>query len=150
MGSIEAVDKLRVRGCIDMPMLKRRLCAETGEDGIVDALGAIADEIEREVAERYQILPVDVEGVPIHVGDRLVSYDAETRIEVLAVAADYVVDENGCTSLARNCLHFKHRTLEEVLIDAMQFGFSSRAGDDVGDKAKEYADEIRELIGGSE
>lgn len=28
-----------------------------------------ADEIEREIAERYQLLPVDADGVPIRVGD---------------------------------------------------------------------------------
>lgn len=148
MSELESIGKLRVRGCIDMPMLKRRLCTETGEDGIADALGAIADEIEREVAERFMELPRDSEGVPIHVGDRLVSYDAETRIEVLAVAADYVVDENGCTSLARNCCHVKRRTLEEVLLDIVmlpQVLVKVRVED-----VKPYADEIRELIGGSE
>ena len=31
----------------------------------------IADEIEREIAERYMELPVDADGVPIHVGDVL-------------------------------------------------------------------------------
>ena len=38
------------------------------------ALVAIADRIEAELAERYMELPVDADGVPIHVGDELEGY----------------------------------------------------------------------------
>ena len=37
-------------------------------------LTAIADRIEAELAERYMELPVDADGVPIHVGDELEGY----------------------------------------------------------------------------
>ena len=36
-----------------------------------DYVGEIADEIEAEIAERYMQLPVDADGLPIHMGDAI-------------------------------------------------------------------------------
>ena len=45
-----------------------------------------ADEIEAEIAEKYMLLPVDADGVPIHVGDEMKSNTFPTQGVVTSVA----------------------------------------------------------------
>lgn len=118
----------------------------------------IADEIQAEVDSRFCELPVDADGVPIRVGDKLEchanGYDG--AFTVFAIGRDTVIGNHDIEWVRNNpskwfhvasfCHHVKPRTLEDVLIDAMQFGFSSKAGDNVSEKAHEFADEIRELM----
>lgn len=139
MSEIKALDKLRrhynVAGYADL----QRCC----------------DEIEAEIADNYLRLPCDAAGMPIRMGDKLVEngivignvtavgFHNKPRVWVLPDGKHVSV-----SFLAEGVKHYTPRTLEDVLIDAMQFGFSSRAGDDVTEKAREFADEIRELLGG--
>lgn len=104
----------------------------------------IADDIEREIAERYMQLPLDADGVPVHVGDEM-ELDNE-RFVVCAVAPGCVHrwDIHNIGELDRGTVayppgslhHFKQRTIEDVLQCA---GVSVAVIEDV-------AAEIRELM----
>ena len=110
-------------------------------------LWQVANEIEREIAERYMELPVDADGVPIHVGDVL-----ERGYVVDYVAPNWCLATGRGAMYADMCHHVKPRTLEDVLND-----FAVEAAD-VDERDKEewepllakYEREIRELIGGAE
>ena len=115
---------------------------------------AIASSIEAEIERDYMRLPVDADGVPIHVGDEMV--DSKTLRTVVAVApksfmmAGY---ENGSfyrPGLAKNHHHVKPRTLEDVLVDMLEdaVGYSDAHTDVSLVAVEKYADEIRELLGG--
>ena len=81
----------------------------------------IADEIEREIAEKYMELPVDADGVSIHVGDNLRSAYSETEYTALGFWFDFdcgiwqvMVSSNQ--AMSGNILrHVKPRTVEDVI-----------------------------------
>lgn len=108
---------------------------------------SLANEIEREIAERYMELPVDADGVPIRVGDLIEFGKKGERLEVTHFGWTKFGDPtiayrrpNGtidCSCIGSECRHVKPRTLEDVLMDA---GVSCAAISDV-------AAEIRELLG---
>lgn len=100
----------------------------------------LADEIEREIAERYMELPVDADGVPIRLGDVMdgvgmydtlrdvtgevieVSFNATDSNECVASVALQVWSEDGKSwrrvyidQYADRYRHVKHRTIEDVL-----------------------------------
>ena len=114
-------------------------------------LMVFADEIEREIEERYMLLPVDTDGVPIHVGDKLEW--CRNTIEVVGVDANSVwfepvnSDQEWKVVFSKHCRHIKPRTVEDVLVR-----FLSSCGDDdphfYDEEIREYADKLRELIGG--
>lgn len=122
-------------------------------------LDAPADEIEAEIAERYMELPLDADGVPVHLGDTLTS-DAYADGEVVGI--DCYKAPNG-TRYGINVLpagwdtptvrdpavyrHVKPRTLEDVLRSLVKYaenqnGYMVTDGDIEG-----YAAEIREVLG---
>lgn len=90
------------------------------------------DAIEQAIADRYMELPLDADGVPIHVGDDLGVGMA------LYVSDDGVcIGGNSCGFWEATSLrHAKPVTVEDVLLDA---GVSVAAVSDV-------AAEIRELL----
>ena len=109
----------------------------------------IADEIEREISERYMLLPVDADGMPIHVDDEMCcSKHGITSMEVLAVSDRYFWwqgETDVYQSIAEAFHHANPRTVEDVLND-----FAYRVCDlNVNqDDVARYADELRELLGG--
>lgn len=119
----------------------------------------IADEIEAEIESRYMELPVDADGVPIHVGDYLESEEYDGRlfpcrglnVEVCKSGKRWTVcmsyDSYSGTSeytSARRCRHVKPRTIEDVLRDLVD-GIGSVEFDALT-AIGEAADEIRELM----
>ena len=83
-------------------------------------LHKIADEIEAEVSEKCMELPLDADGVPIRVGDKMAStVQRNWKPMVDAVFHDgFFTKNNGCQYL--NSVHFSHvkpRTVENVLDD---------------------------------
>ena len=91
-------------------------------------LGEIADEIESEVSERYMELPMDADGVPIHVGDELCGYglpDGGAVVKALngcMVIVDRSEDgvnyaKYGLLWDARETRHINPRTLFDVLAE---------------------------------
>ena len=106
-------------------------------------LNSIADAIESEIAERFIELPVDANGVPIHVGDEL-----EGGFAVDYVAPHWVFSAGRGAKHDGSCHHVKPRTLEDVLSE-----FANRVCNsghqwwlDAADVVPQYADEIRELM----
>ena len=79
----------------------------------------IADEIEQEIEERYIELPVDMDGVPIHVGDVLVAKGVYSPFKVTSLdyAATWMIwDGENVNHWAKDCRHHhKPSTVEDVL-----------------------------------
>ena len=128
---------------------------------------AIADAIEAELSERFMELPVGADGVPIHVGDKMEYIDC-AQFMVCAVAPGVIhawketkLGEVKTTEAypPAQCHHFEPRTIEDVL---REFAFKMNdayndpyiGGEDRADVLSmitdDYADEIRELMGGGE
>lgn len=78
----------------------------------------IADEVDAEIAERFMELPVDADGVPIHVGDEITDRDCIPGI-VISVSATRVYCKDGSWVYPSDCHHFKPDSLEEVLCKAL-------------------------------
>ena len=126
----------------------------------------VIDELEAEIAERYQLLPVDADGVPIHVGDKLMTDDKGSSLygrELLVTAVSehhvhyqvlpYEGDGHYRTSYLVSFHHVKPRTLEDVLRECgkryhahMIDNYMNYDGTDDPLIAK-YADEIRAMFG---
>jgi hypothetical protein len=119
-----------------------------------DLLG-IADEIEREIAERYMELPVDADGVPVKLGDTIGKVDncdhytftVEGYTSVLpdGIGELMLVDEHDDCWYPKNCIHVKPRTIEDVLRDMLNAYDRHEDGDMPYSFIAEYADELREL-----
>lgn len=114
---------------------------------------------QQEYIEKYYLrCPLDADGVPIRVGDRLLKSTGapkESFGEVVGVSEDsvwFVYENNGYESNWANLTrHVKPRTLEDVLEEY----YDKRGWDEADNHALEaesltskYADEIRELLGG--
>lgn len=129
---------------------------------------AIAKLIEEEIADSYMLLPVDADGVPIHMGDTVEGELVFDDATVKGTVTTYHIHDNdepdtvyikvdcgnGTWTIKelriKRCRHVKPRTLEDVLKaffhDALDAdAFCTVRLDDVLAK---YADEIRELLGG--
>ncbi len=108
--------------------------------------------------ETHMLLPVDADGVPIHVGDTLEchanGYDG--KFEVFAVGPSVVIGNHDIEfvtrhptdwfHVARYCHHVKTRTLEAVLREFAQ-GIDGQNADFAELAVGEYAAKIRELLG---
>lgn len=133
-----------------------RLMEFVEEDAL---LAEMIEDVRDEISERFIELPVDADGVPIHVGDCLQLGD--TRGEVAALT---YCPANGKLPWEWQCdtgdwyntafaYHIKPRTLEDVLA-----AFAAELHSDRIDSldrriercAARYAAEIRELMGVSE
>ena len=114
----------------------------------------IADEIEREISERYIPLPLDADGVSIKVGDEIETRDGE-KVTAGFVSWDAVAYFNSANILtwdvAGEMRHIKLRTIEDVLRD-----YGVDCSHDLGanpdstiaeSTIAKYAAEIRELMG---
>lgn len=154
MSMIKAVDKLRKN-------LREWVGTDRWETlGTQAKFDALADEIEAEIEERYILLPLDADGVPIRVGDVLESrangYDG--TLTVFSVGNGIVVGDHDIEWIMQNpgkwfhvasfCTHIKPRTLEDVLSDfAVTLTKASDKTNGVAKAVDEYAKEIRELMG---
>ena len=125
-------------------------------DAAVEAYG----ELERSIAERYIELPVDADGMPIHVGDVVEFGENHNQGIVKALNEHMVIAmhvDDGCMNYAKYgllwnadaCRHVKPRTIEDVLDEY----YDSRGWDEADNcalKSEEltakYADEIRGMM----
>ena len=144
MSEIKALDKL----------LEWARIATTADDPIWGIVG----EIEQEIAERYMELPMDADGVPIHVHDTLEchAHGYHGTFSVLAAGKNVVVGNHDIEWVRDNpskwfhiapaCTHVKPRTLEDVLCDMIhEYGCTDALTETIADK---YAAEIREFMAG--
>lgn len=112
---------------------------------------AIAGSIEREIAERYMLLPVDADGVPIHPGNR-VEMDGKGG-EVWLVGTTDVMCSGGMSYRAVAVNHAKPDPLKELLSElanevweascTCQTTWSDSGLDGIEER---YAERIRELM----
>ena len=158
MSGIKALDKLRglrdeaASKMVDNP---KWVCRRAEE---------IADEIEAEIERDYMRLPVDADGVPIRVGDKLMTDNEDSSLygrELFVTAVSehhipyqilpYEGDGHYRTGCLANIRHVKPRTLEDVLREMLD-----REGDGIGLRefnrdfdafVEHYADEIRAMFG---
>lgn len=90
----------------------------------IECYRALADGIEREVEREWTKLPVDADGVTIHVGDRLDNFGEQFTCEWIEYDTDNV-SIGYATSYGElppafapdECEHVKTRTIEDVLTD---------------------------------
>ena len=137
MSEIKALDNLR------------NWAKKYGPMGSHDPL-MFADEIEREISERYMLLPVDADGVPIRVGDELFNKNKPTDAYKVTAIADngYIRIYHDTAHIhSSQCRHVKPDTLKELL-EEFTDALNSPAEDDGRDLCAEYAERIRELVGG--
>ena len=133
---MESIDKLREWAQNDNTLIP---CNKVRE---------IADEIEREIAERYMLLPVDADGVPIHVGDEVVMNVDNKKTSVQFVAPNCFMQTSPVVyHMGAGCRHVKHRTIEDVLQE-----FADKCCVHTRDELNlipelvdEYADELRQM-----
>lgn len=120
MAKIEAIDNLR-----------RYLMLCDGEEhaGTGSNIGNIADAIQREIDERFIALPLDADGMPIHIGDNVwLSYD-NRYINGTVSSVDIYKDgsmmyvmvdcDNGFEFECKNAHHGRHIPTVTQLLDDM-------------------------------
>lgn len=98
----------------------------------------MAEEVEREVAERYMELPVDADGAPIHVGDELEWDWHRDSFIVTSVSGDSVWYCEACgwkAEWANATRHVRPDTWERIVQDAIHCGFVGDDGSGAGDEA---------------
>lgn len=80
----------------------------------------IADAIEQELAERYVALPLDADGVPIHVGDEVTFTNGDRSFTrtVEAIGKTWVVFGDATFYGVRSCRHRQPDTWERIIEDA--------------------------------
>ena len=113
----------------------------------------IADEIQDEIESRFMELPLDADGVPIHVNDE-VKFHNDAPVTVMSIGMSQVYGLNDCGFYGRagnffghgtlkNIRHIKPRTVEDVLRDCCN-EWNQHCGEDWehGVYAK-YAAELR-------
>ena len=124
----------------------------------MDAFDAIADEIEREVAEKYIALPVDRNGETWRIGDKFSFSEASGIKHVCTVSGIgedeifFYYDEDAYSTRHR---HFNANKLSHVKLDPYRKlleRFVKDHQDSPGKKLKErclseYAEKFRELSG---
>lgn len=120
-----------------------------------DEIIAIADRIDAEYAayraavdgmlKEYVKLPVDADGVPIHVGDVMEWPDGST-FDVVGISANtlfYVehdFDNSAHWTVANNKFHAQPDSWESIITDALKF--AGNGGIPVGAKFADYAEEF--------
>ena len=111
----------------------------------------LAKAIEREVSERYMELPLDADGVPIHIGDLVKVNDGEDEGYIDGFTSELMYGEGELMPTidtvqyrARDMRHVSERTIEDVLGDVMK---ETRLADMTNAEiVAKYADEIRGLL----
>lgn len=107
------------------------------------ACDKLIDAIEREIAERYMELPLDADGVPIHIGDCMLV--RTTKAYVRAIGDGYWIDDTeGFTHTPEDWSHYKPRTIEDVLKDCAE-SWECVSDANKADLLAKYADELRSM-----
>lgn len=123
------------------------------------ALNAIADEIEREIVEKHMELPVDADGVPIHVGDEVMYGLGQAMHYVFAVSENAAWLNNSCHPplvflqefASEQCRHVKLDPVKELLEEFVHEYCTGNELPDYGNRVyADYAAKIREAVNADE
>ena len=174
---LESIEKLRRSSHLD----DEKWTLETG--GVVRLFGSepndpnainwgeqwreLADEIEREISERYIPLPVDADGVLWTAEDREFDSGINGVIEINMIAYSpktgewYLLDDTKSTHVARLSHHVKPPTVEDILCDFAKEVFQWTLENDSNGtymeftdsetnkkKISKYVNKLRDLFGG--
>ena len=141
-----------------MKMLPLEMLYESARQMDNPILKGIADCIKDEVDEKYMPLPLDADGVPIHIGDEMVQNDKRIgRVTAVGFHAEprVWVLPHGCyvsiVYMARGIVHYKPRTVEDVLGDVAREIYAD-AGNEIRDMdfiIAKYAAELQMREGGA-
>lgn len=110
---------------------------------------SITDELQRFIDEHYQLLPVDADGVPIHVGDVMEWPDGST-FDVVGISANtlfYVerdFDDSAQWTAAHNKRHHQPDSWERIMDDAEKLARGDNAA------VMELVERCRRLAGEGE
>ena len=108
------------------------------------SVSELADAIQAEIDERFMELPVDADGVPIHVGDILEVYnglDTKAAGGKVQTLSDCWVSFGGRSFFGvKSCHHVKPRTVEDVL---REFAYKVCDLNVADDAIAKYAAELR-------
>ena len=123
------------------------LCVDIPEE----LLASCIDEIEKELKERYVLLPLDKDGVPIHVGDEMDCGEhfgvQEVEGFIHGAVAFTVFDPQPariCTCHAHMTRHYHKPIVEDVLRDfAIACEDAGNAGDAVERLISEYSERLQ-------
>lgn len=88
----------------------------------IERLNAIADAVEQELVERYVAKPLDADGVPINVGDKMVGpYLEPSYVDGVGVGVFFVYDgESMYHGYDAQCYrHYQCDTWERIIEDAL-------------------------------
>lgn len=142
MGEIKAMEELRE---------KIRLDVNNPWSDLQGDLLSLCDKVEREIAERYMELPLDADGTPIHVGDKM-QYHGGEPFTVCAVAPGVIhtwvavkLGERMTTYDYKpsQCTHYKPRTIEDVLREyALEMNLTYETGEIGGEERAEALDDL--------
>lgn len=113
-----------------------------------ETLEVVLKAIEAEIAERYMELPLDADGVPIHVGDSIKYPNGRWDSVRFITVNDNAPTFNERGWIASKCHHVKPRTLEDVLADFCRESTGASL-EETNELLRRYAAEIRELLGGA-
>lgn len=103
------------------------------------------DDIEREITERYMLLPVDADGVPIQVGDSMVDVDGMPPLVATSLTTKGFCTYFGTFYSGNTTYHSKKFYVEDVLRELVDV---AKQGNVSSELLTKYADELRELLGG--
>lgn len=158
MGEIEAIKSLR--------KLASDFMSDVYKRDEADYVRKLADEIEAEIESQYMKLPVDADGVPIHVGDMVNGWGTlqmhgcgNQPVHGMYLTACFagnnfewrIDNDYGFEVEPKDLHHVKPRALEDVLRDVWNEAVDYAKSDRWRDPEVvfvERADEIRELLGG--
>lgn len=137
---MDSVDKLRDESLKFAPNIRRDL-------------NMALNEIEAELAERYQLLPVDADGEVIHLGDRMENNERVVRIvltdgswepSVYVEKLPNVLHEYFCNEIS----HYHEPTVEDVLTKMLEqaVGYSDAHTTVAANAIVEYAAKLREVM----
>lgn len=122
-----------------------RLQAKVNE---LQAVLEAKEQLERDSA--YMRLPVDVDGVPIRIGDTMERVCAEvpgTFIVGLIGADGHCMDDETSFFIASECRHVKPDTIEGIIAEAMSFACEPESPYSKNSKyVKQYAERIRKAM----
>lgn len=156
MSDMKALDSLRetLKGCV------RKAGVEPNEFDTywitASACDACIDEVEREISERYVLLPCDADGEPWTLETERFIDDTGRKVKFSGLQ----VDREGRWKILNVCVchdpslcrHVKPDPLKELLtemLDRNSDGVGYREfGGDFESFVKSYAERIRELMGG--
>lgn len=106
-------------------------------------IAALADAIEQAIADRYMELPLDIDGVPIRVGDTIEYPNGRRDVVRFITVNDNMPTFNELGWVASKCRHVKSETIEDVL---REFEAEVESCNNTHETARRYAELIERMV----